>query len=84
MKRTYYIVKINCDCGSSTVARTSVKWLFGPRCSDCGRVVGCLEYDVVATVRAACDLDALRVYDVQNREAFVALRGAGLLRPPGS
>jgi hypothetical protein len=28
-RRTFYIVRINCDCGSDIVARTSVKWYLG-------------------------------------------------------
>lgn len=61
-RRTFYIVRINCDCGSDVVARTSVKWYLGPRCPNCQRPVGPMEYVIVAKVRAAGATEALQTY----------------------
>ncbi len=65
-RRTFYIVRINCDCGSDIVARTSVKWYLGPRCQSCQRPVGSMEYDVVARVRAAGAIEALQTYEASR------------------
>lgn len=62
-RRTYHIVRINCDCGSDIVARTSLRWMLGPRCPNCHHVVGCMDYAVMAKVRASGGLEALRLYD---------------------
>ena len=61
-QRTYHIVRINCDCGSDVVARTSLRWVFGPRCPNCCRVLGPFDYSVVAKIRAVGNLEALRLY----------------------
>lgn len=58
--RTYYIVYINCDCGSDLYALTSVRWVYGPRCRGCGRILGPIEYRVYGKERASGDLEALR------------------------
>jgi hypothetical protein len=66
-KRTFYIVRINCDCSSDIIARTSTRWMFGPRCPTCQQPVGCLEYAVVAKVRAVGARDALRLYEESTK-----------------
>ena len=63
VKRNYYIIIVNCDCGAYIMAKTSAKWMYGPRCKLCNKVLGPMEYEVAkCTVRAAGDLDAVRKY----------------------
>ena len=58
--RTYYIIQTNCDCASDTIARTSMRWVNGPRCPGCNEILGCMQWMYVGTVRAKGDLDALQ------------------------
>ena len=63
VRRTFYIYSINCDCGSDLIARTSAgRWMYGPRCRGCKRLLGPMEYAFVAKVRANCSLSALEWY----------------------
>lgn len=59
-KRTYYRIRVNCDCGSYLMARTSRRWNIGPRCRGCHKILGPMEYSVLGTVRAAGEREALQ------------------------
>lgn len=60
-KRTYYRIRVNCDCGSYLMVRTSRRWGIGPRCQGCHKILGPMEYSVLDTVRAAGEHEALQV-----------------------
>jgi len=62
--RTYTIILINCDCGSDVYAVTSTKWIFGPRCRGCHRILGWMEYQEdlrFGRFRANGDMEAVRL-----------------------
>ena len=61
--RTYHIIATNCDCSSDVIGKTDPgKWLFGPRCPSCRKVLGCMQWMDVGRVRASGDWDAPRIY----------------------
>ena len=59
---TYHIIYINCDCGSSHVARKTMRWIYGPRCPGCKRIVGGMDFDIVGKVKAIGEIPALEKY----------------------
>jgi hypothetical protein len=59
-KRTYYIVRVNCVCSLQHQAHTSFRWMYGPRCRECHRIVGPMHYEIEGTIRATGELDALQ------------------------
>ena len=61
--RCYAIVLVNCDCASDTIARRwPTRWMMGPRCPGCQRILGPMQYRVEATVHALDEMDAVRRY----------------------
>ena len=62
-KRTYHIILTNHgSCCSDMVAKTSVRWIYGPRCPMCNTVLGPMQWRHDGTIRANYDLEALRIY----------------------
>ena len=70
MIRSYTIVLTNCDCCSDTIARTSTKWIFGPRCPGCKKILGFMEWQEdlrFGKIRATGELEALSIYFKKSR-----------------
>ena len=63
VSRTYYIVRLNCDCASMTTALTSIQWLVGPRCPLCRRLLGPMQYQLAGHVRAVGSLAAITQWE---------------------
>ena len=70
--RAYTIILTNCDCCSDTIAVTTRRWLVGPRCPGCRKILGSMSWRDVGTVRARDDLEAVRIYLKQRRETSAA------------
>ena len=67
MKRSYYIVLINCDCASDVIARRTdqfCKYLFGPRCPGCQKILGWMQWRLACekVFRAEGEMEALQKY----------------------
>ncbi len=63
--KIYYILAVNCDCGSYKEAKTNLPrgvW-GGMRCRDCRKMLGIFEWKVLGKVKALEDLDALRKFN---------------------
>lgn len=44
-------IRINCGCGSYIIFVRSdrpKRWLYGPRCCNCGKILGPMEWSVVS------------------------------------
>lgn len=67
-RRSYVIISTNCDCASDLIARTSTRWFFGPRCPNCNKVLGWMQYNIVGKVRATGDYEAIRLYQEQRKK----------------
>ncbi len=63
-KRTYYVSSTNCDCASDITVTTSDprKNMYGPRCPNCHRVLGCMQWNFICTVSAIGQMDAYQKY----------------------
>jgi hypothetical protein len=59
-KRIYWLVAINCDCGSGHTAKIKgTMWRFGPRCPFCEKILGPIEYRIIGETSARGDIHAL-------------------------
>jgi len=65
---TYYIVQLNCDCGSTRAARRRDPFLnrYGPRCPTCNRIAGPVSWRLLGMVWADGDYDALKKFRKQG------------------
>lgn len=70
-RRTYYIVHTNCDCCANLIALTHKKWIIGPKCQGCGKILGWMEYDVYESIQACGPLEAVRKWRVEKQEAYI-------------
>ncbi len=63
-KRTYYIASTNCDCSSDIVVRTNDprKNCFGPRCPNCHKILGIMQWAFIKTISAISEWDAYEKY----------------------
>lgn len=71
--RTYTIILINCDCGSDVIAVLSNrpnKWIFGPRCRGCHRILGLMQWMADGSIMASDDLEAVRLYWERRRKRY--------------
>jgi|GEM_PF-6449328 len=63
---TFIIIRTNCDCSSDIIARTLSeikRWLTGcPRCPNCHKQLGIMEWREVKTVKAKDRWEARRLY----------------------
>lgn len=61
-RRTFVIISTNCDCCSDIIVRYPTRYLWGPRCPHCGKVLGWMQWFEVATVRAINQWEAEKEY----------------------
>ena len=61
-KRTYIIIDTNCDCCSDRIARLPTRYVWGPRCPSCRKILGMMEWRSIAKVRARSEWEALAIY----------------------
>lgn len=65
--RTYYILSISCDCCSDLLARTNIsRYIYGPRCPMCRKPLGLMQWDVLGTVQAIGELEAVQVWKAES------------------
>jgi len=64
--KSYYILRINCDCCSSKEARTNLpRGICGSaKCKHCGKMLGLMEWEVVDKVKALGEIDALHKFNL--------------------
>ena len=67
--RTYYVIAINCDCGSDIIVRTGIRYMLGPRCPGCRQIVGPMQWNVLGTVRAIGEFEAFEEWRRKKKEA---------------
>ena len=61
-KRRWHIYATNCDCYSDMRAYPyRPRWIIGPRCKGCGKVLGFMEYSYWGWVHATDELEALKL-----------------------
>ena len=77
--KTFEIILTNCDCASDVMAvpkGRSGKWMYGPRCPGCHRVLGPMQWKSAGEVQAADALDAAAVHIRVRKEQYHAkIRG---------
>lgn len=57
----WHVYWTNCDCCSDRFARRRrPRWLWGPRCRGCGKVLAVMEFGYLGHVQATDELEALR------------------------
>ena len=61
-KRTYIIIDTNCDCASDRIARYPTRYIWGPRCPNCRKILGMMGWRNVGKVRARSEWEALEIY----------------------
>jgi len=61
-KRKYHIIHTNCDCAAGTIARTTTRWMYGPRCPSCGTILGPMSWSVLDEVMANGQFEAMLLY----------------------
>jgi len=74
--RIYTIILTNCDCASNVIARTSTKWIYGPRCPGCKKILGFMEWQEdrrFGKIRANRDLEAIRIYWKNRRSSIKSI-----------
>jgi hypothetical protein len=72
MKKRYYVIWINCDCASDWWARSSPVRGNGPRCPNCQRYLGFMEWRDYGSVLAESEGEAIKA--AQARYAIRAIR----------
>lgn len=86
----------NCDCGSDLLATSPRRYMFGPRCPCCHKILGPISWSRLATVNASGELEALAIYREMRRArapivpaplrggaaADVVAKAAGKGKPP--
>ena len=78
--RSYTIISTNCDCCSDYVAKSSLRWKFGPTCPSCRRVLGPMQWSDVATIRATSPDEALMKYKQEKHAQCEAEKAIRLAR----
>lgn len=69
-KKTYLIIHTNCDCGSGEIARPTnhSRWLYGPRCPFCLKILGMMSWSIIEEIKATNQDAALDEYYSQRRK----------------
>ncbi len=67
-KRPFIIIDTNCDCSSDTIARHPTRYMWGPRCPNCNKILGLMEWDDVDKVMAFTAWEALEIYRLERKE----------------
>lgn len=57
-KRRYTVLRVNCDCSAYSWARSPLKTARWPRCRECGRALGFMQYEVIGRVTASSEREA--------------------------
>ncbi len=64
--RTFYLVFTNCDCASGRKLMSRHPAL-GMKCPYCGKVLGCMDYGPITTIRAKCIDEAQSIFNMYGR-----------------
>ena len=64
MKKRWWIIYFNCDCGSGHMAREkkNVHWKIGP-IAPCGHQMGPMQFEIVDTIAADNPIEAMEKYN---------------------
>lgn len=77
------IIHINCDCAGDTItvpASAPKRWQFGPRCPNCRRILGPMQWNLWDEIEASTAVAAYRIWreKVEKGTPNVAIpRGTG-------
>lgn len=66
--KTFVVIHTNCDCCSDTIYRYPTRYVFGPRCPGCGKILGCMQWSIIDRVKALSHFDAGRVFRAKRRK----------------
>ncbi len=77
-KQTWYVFYQNCDCGSATRASTHDPRTnkYGPRCEFCRKLLGCMSWSFMCTVRASSEFEAIKLGAEAELAAMAKARAA--------
>ncbi len=71
-----HIYDINCDCCSYKMVRARLgKWIYGPRCQGCGRILGWMQWSYCGQAVGKDEGEILANW-AQAREAAEAAKGS--------
>ncbi len=61
--KLWHAIARNCDCSSGIEVKTKdpLKNMLGPRCPECGRILGIMEWTYLGKVRASTEQEALKL-----------------------
>ena len=71
MKKTYIIISTNCDCCADLIARFPTKYIIGPKCPHCRKILGPMQWNIEDKIRAIGEFEALK----KHRENIKNKRG---------